>query len=343
MRHEPSTRPAAWRLLALAVIAAAGLTGIVGSGGVAVDCLFCGPGTPLPWIEVFVAPPELAVQAGDSATFYANVSGNPPPPYQISWCRQARGGGPCVVVPGATGTIFTWPEAARDDDGALFVATARNGNTVGSGQATLRVSNTPPIVFEDGEFMAADWESAAVATPAGIAPVVHVERAESGGNPGAYRRTVLDVPAGGSEVFVLHLARAATYEPAVQGALYGIDVTWDTAQLSPLPVDGAVETGILVEQGGRRYVRAGYSGLDGPGFGWRPSPRAEPGYPAQPGEFLRVDGPACGPADTCRPDFSASAPPLRFGVAHFVRNVEGQPATTVVLGLDNFRVVLWRR
>ena len=56
-------------------------------------------------------------------------------------------------------------------------------------------------------------------------------------------------------------------------------------------------------------------------------------------DFSLVDGPACGAGERC-PDFSVNAAPLRFGYRRLAYGVGGD---TIVHGIDNWRVTVWRR
>jgi hypothetical protein len=105
--------------------------------------------------------------------------------------------------PGAAEYAYTLVGANLSDDGAAFAITVRGGDsadgseTVGTAQALLSVSNTPPVVFQDGEFLPEDWSAEGVARPAQEPPPAHgEERVETGGNPGTFHRTTPGMPSG---------------------------------------------------------------------------------------------------------------------------------------------------
>jgi hypothetical protein len=55
-------------------------------------------------------------------------------------------------------------------------------------------------------------------------------------------------------------------------------------------------------------------------------------------DFELLDGPVCPAGETC-PDFSASAPRIRFGFVRFAQS----NTTPTVHGIDNWKVTVWRR
>jgi hypothetical protein len=64
------------------------------------------------------------------------------------------------------------------------------------------------------------------------------------------------------------------------------------------------------------------------------------GYTAD--EFELVAGPACAAGVAC-PDFGAGAATIAFGLLTGVRIPAGSPAGSVELGVDDWRVGVWRR
>ncbi len=90
---------------------------------------------------------------------------------------------------------------------------------------------------------------------------------------------------------------------------------------------------LLVEQAGRRFVANNIGSSDCRLPSWTGGSRAS----LRPLNFSQLDGPACAAGATC-PDFSASAPPLRFG---FWRVAFGLAGEVVTHGIDNWRVTVW--
>lgn len=338
-----------WRGLARGALALLGLSAIIGSGGGGYDCLFC-DGTQHPTIELRVFPVRQGVQVGESAVFYAQAWPNAAVtrPITYRWCRTPAAGGPCIEIPGATDIELRIANANLADEGSVFVATVRGGNAEASAQGTLYVSNTPPVTLEDGEFAATDW-LAPVPVGAASAPAPRVEQAPNGGNPGAYRRVVQELPIGPLlDTRFISESRTMVYEPAVQGAIYGLELTLDLSLLAIAGpgVQGWVGVDLVLEQGGRRY-RARDPGasldlLDGPS-GWKAF-HSNWLYVRQPPEaFIIFEGPPCNTGEAC-PDFSASAPPMRFALLHALTLPWALPGPSVAeYGIDNWKLTVWRR
>jgi hypothetical protein len=335
-RYSDGTRGG--RRFALAGITVAGLVGIVGSGvGFPPMCWdYCGPVPP--FLYVGVLPQTQVVQVGGTATFAADATGSAPPPYSYAWCRAPAPGAPCVEIPGATGSTYTLAGANLADEGAVFGVTARSSDAAGSSQATLHVTAVPPLVFDDGEFLPADWTASAATEPAGVVSTHAEDRITSGGNPGAFGRLAVGVPAasGNVHVRVYHLSQTAVHDPATQGAILALEFAQDGASFSPT-VSYSAYTSPLIAQGDRKY-RSMWSWYD----------RA-PEWTALPAtialfatDFMIVEGPPCAATEAC-PDFSAGAPPLHFGFTRDVDLVSDTAAVEVVHGVDNWRVTVWRR
>jgi len=210
------------------------------------------------------------------------------------------------------------------------------------------VSNTPPVTLEDGEFAAADWSPPA-AIVAASAPAPSAGQAPGGGNPGAYRRLVQELPGGPLFAVFVSGSRTIVYEPAVLGAIYGLEFACDISLLAPSGADvqGWVGAGLLLEQGGRRYLESG-SGcqldLHEAPSGWKRTNGAFLGIVRQPATaFYIAEGPPCNAGQAC-PDFSAGAPPMRFGLVHTLNLPWALPAPGVAeYGIDNWKLTVWRR
>lgn len=130
------------------------------------------------------------------------------------------------------------------------------------------------------------------------------------------------------------MAASQSYDPSVQGAIYVIDHAADCIPTSNTTSTYRVSSQLLLTQAGRRYV---FGLRDCSVSAW--DRRVVSSLLAR--DFTQLDGPACPPAKAC-PDFSASAPPLRFG------DVRRSQATAGVGGFithaaDNWKVTVWRR
>lgn len=302
-------------------IAVLGVAAIIGSGGGLPDVDLSGC-CQVP--SAFVQPSLRTVAVGDSVTFAANVLfANPPISYQ--WRRHG------VDIAGATGTTYTLTGANLGDDGAEFaiMVSASNGTT--SATARLQVSSQPAVVYQDGDFALSNWSVVATSVPLQGGPTQSVTREASGGNPDAYRSIRYEMTTGPSSITVHHTPASATYDPAAQGAIYGIDTHADCIKTG----GGEVTVAVALEQAGRRYD----SGLQGCTVIWttavaRDSLRAT--------DFTQTDGPACATGEAC-PNFSASGAPIRLGLVTAARIASGQPAATFTQGVDNWKVSVWRR
>lgn len=340
MRAERSLLRNGWRGLALACIVTLGVGTIVGSGGGG-ECILApgpcpgdfpdGPATPT------TNPPRLTVEVGTSAVFSVSAPGITNPTYQWSWAPR---GGSFVSIAGATGATYTLAAAQLADDGAKFSASVRGGFegrqvALTSSPAQLAVSSMPGVVFQDGEFLPADWSVAAISEPSSSGPTHTEEQATTGGNPGAYRRTTIAMPTGPSKLYLFQAFQPATYDPATQGAVYIIDFTQDCLAL---PGSLGVGPTLLIEQDGRRYIAGGPT-LCG-ASAWSNTMLIPPSFGAS--NFFRVDGPACAAGESC-PDFSVTGKPIRFGFANSNEMLVGVAGVSGGFGIDNWKVTVWRR
>lgn len=333
------------RLLAQLVVASLGAISILGSGGGLGDYCFdaCIDVKPLP-PSVHVAPPRMTVQVGAAATFTANVvSFTKPDSIHLQWCRMPKGDSVCTNIVGATDRTMTWPSAILTDDGAQFRLTVTDANGTSQAHSVLAVSSAPGVVFADANFAEADWAVRAVIDPAQSGATHNESQATTGGNPGAFRSVAYVIPQTPTSVRLFHTSISGVYDPAAQGAIYVIDFALDCARLAFEGVNQVPSVIGMIEQGGRRFVPA-------PGnyaWEWYCSPTsywetALPISSVSAGEFTRTDGPPCGPAEAC-PDFSPQAAPIHVGFMTSVAVNSGVPPGTVVQGIDNWKVTVWRK
>jgi hypothetical protein len=332
MRAEPigcSIR----RVLAHGAIAALGVLTIVGSGGGAIgfpDIDFGGGGsTPLlPYVQVL--PYRPTVQVGTIVQFETNLI-NATPPVSYQWRRDG------VDIRGANGPTYTLGGAQIGDDGARFTVTVSAGNGVSSGGTLLLVSPWPGIVFQDADFPVSHWTVTATAQPVLDGPTHTASQATEGGNPGAYRSITYQMPPGPTSLRLSHLAIGTTYDPATQGAIYTIDLAGECSRRSFS--SGLIFTGLtqapMFEQAGRTYLPRDWHGSCQ--FDWS-GMRV---WSLKADEFT-FSGPECGASEKC-PDFSSTAGPLRFGFVTNLGLASGSSAGSVVQGVDNWKVTVWRR
>lgn len=338
MRRESPPRRAFARWLASLAVVAAGLVSLVGSGGGAVgfppcEPPVCGGPPPTPQPVATVTPAYVTVQVGAPVSWTVSVA-NLPGTLSYQWLRRDAGAAGYVEIPGATAATYGLAAVNLADDGARFLVAVGNGSGFAAQAiAQLVVSTTPGLVWVDGEFVAQDWSVAAVAPAAPApAPVVLVERIDSGGNPGAWRRTSVTPGSASGAAAAFFFSNAAVYDPAASGAVKVIDHAQECGLTLPTELISA-EISLALEQSGRRYVANTSSQCNVAPWAGRAG-RAS----LAASDFRLYDGPACGSGEAC-PDFSAGGAPLRFGYFDIVFS---SPGVAVVHGVDNWRVTLWR-
>lgn len=328
------------RGIALVGIAALGVVAIVGSGGGSLGFPPCGApcdnpgGGGLPPGVASVAPLAITLQAGGSVTYTVSAVGAGTPIYQ--WQRSSDGGVSFVNIAGATAGTYMLTGVTIGDDGAVFKVKVlpSNGTPLIEATSHLAVSSLPGVAFQDSEFQLADWLAAAVLEPASPVLAQTEERVATGGNPGAYRRMVQEM-APGAKFHVFHSAVAGIYDPSIQGAIHVIDYAEDCIVSNVANGNFLLETSVLLEQGGRRYVTAATNACFN--AGWNTSLRLS-SLAAK--DFILFDGPACATSESC-PDFSSTALPLRLGFSRYVHNWIG-PSGSITHGIDNWSVTVWR-
>jgi len=185
--------------------------------------------------------------------------------------------------------------------------------------------------------MPSDWIIAARADPVLNGPTHSERQAASGGNPDAFQEMTSAMSAGPSTLRVFYTMPSATYSPASQGAIYLIDFSEDCIALSVDTSNYVAASNLLIEQGGRRYMAAGNSYCSSPTWSEMPR-RSSLGVT----DFVQVDGPVCGDGDSC-PDFSTGGKPLRFGFVRDAAVPARFAAGTIVHGIDNWKVTVWRK
>jgi hypothetical protein len=322
------------RALARASCIALGIATIVGSGGGIGAIGFPDitiptfpPPAPIP--SVSISPAEPTVQAGTLVRFDTRVA-NLDPPVTYQWRRDG------VDIAGATGESYLLGGAQAGDDLARFQVSATATNAVVTSVATLHVSPAPPTVIEDASFALADW--AVTATPSTNGPTVTALQSSSGGNPAPSRLLVHQLPAGVSALQLVHAYTATAYVPAAQGAIYTIDYSSDCAVvgrstgLAPMDPQYAV----TFEQAGRLYQLGRWAVFCGPAW------NTVSGQSLQADRIALLAGTPCADTERC-PDFTAGGAPLRFGFATWVRTASASAAGTLELGIDNWKVTVWRR
>jgi hypothetical protein len=180
-----------------------------------------------------------------------------------------------------------------------------------------------PYPIRDGDFADSDWQATALTEDTQQS----AERIETGGNPGAYRHMVQQLPPG-KFVSILHLrlGEEAVYSPAERGAIAGITYSEDRKEFDP-PVPGAAVGALFaIQQGEHTFFSA--TDMTFSNTEWESRKLAC----LKPEDFLM--------SDNQLPDFSASGEPIRFGILRTNTN-SGGTTLDIVHGLDNFRVAVF--
>ena len=326
--------PHRWRGLCFVMLCAAGLGGCSGSapdcGEFSNTCNLNGV-KPVGILGVVITPGRLTVQAGQAAAFVANSTGT-----HYQWQRSTDGGHSFADIPGANASnTLTIPDAQLLDDGSVFRVTVSDGTTTAAAASTLLVSSAPPVVIQDADFQAVDWSVTAITSSLHDGPTHSEDQVSSGGNADSYRSMMHTLPAGPSALQVFHSALNSTYDPATQGAIHAIDYAEDCIVQSAATPNLAVESRLLLEQAGRRYV--------GPATtckatAWMATPMSKA---LRAADFVLVDGPPCRAGDSC-PDFAGNAASISFGYARETTLAAQESGGAIVHGIDNWTVTIWR-
>lgn len=320
-----------------AAVVAAGLITLVGSGGGFPPMDWNNPEIG-PFPAASITPTRLVVQAGTPARFTVRTSNASRPVF--SWCLTPVNGSGCVTVAGATGETLTLPSPTLADDGALIQVTVDDPNGQVSAYARLFVSASAPITWADGDFAADAWTVRMTAEPAVGGPSASVATVASGGSPGAWRQTVVQIPGGASSLRIEQLRSGWIHDPATQGAIRYVDAREDCQTPGTSTTNAYIGTVPMLVQGTRTYVGSanwtlGCSAADT----WVPM-QTRAGMAAA--DFRLVDGTACGTGESC-PDFGPGGAPIRFGLAQLVETSAAVSPGTRTRGIDNWQLTIWRQ
>ncbi len=242
----------------MACISLLGVVVIVGSGGGSLGFPPCESKTvcadnPPPSPAASMSPTWYTALVGSPASFTVttvHVAGT----LSYQWHRSSDGGASYVEIAGATSASYAIPSVNLADDKTAFRADVRvDGVPTFSVVAFLAVSSVPGVVFQDDEFLAANWLASPVPGDTGALPAHLEESLATGGNPGPFRKMTFQVPAGSGSARVFYSSLASTYDPATQGAVYVIDYSEDCIDLPP-GYPGSTLSSLVIEQGGRRFL-----------------------------------------------------------------------------------------
>jgi len=195
-----------------------------------------------------------------------------------------------------------------------------------SGHADAQLS------FSDQQFGAADWTATTIVdTTLDNSATFTVNQEISGGNPDAFRRSVLNWnylgPGVSQGILVANLKAGATYDPASQGAIVTLDASCDVVMISQVGGTPGVFYHMLVSQAGSYYI-AVFGVVEAPP--WTHFSRSN--LVATDFGLVHGNGPA-------HPDFSSSGAPIQFGYANSSAGHVGSPTPiSITSGIDNWTV-----
>jgi hypothetical protein len=200
---------------------------------------------------------------------------------------------------------------------------------VDAAPSSMDAAGIPPFVLTDGTFDPASW------TPQHVNAVCDATMDESqqpaGGNPGAYRSTVITVSGLGDCYEDIVDIFAMSYDPAALGPVSSLSFSADVQWTQPMRF---TRRAFVIVQGSATYVTGIREDVEPNATGWTvQSATFHPGGVT----LLTGSGPAV-------PDLSAKGGPLRFGF--YVQACPGCPGTDLVHTgenrLDNFKVEVYR-
>jgi hypothetical protein len=185
-----------------------------------------------------------------------------------------------------------------------------------SAAATAQTSS-----FSDGEFLPTNWSDVMIVGDATDA--FTTSTVGSGGSPGAYRLT-MHLVGFGTLIRVAHVNMTASYAPATQGAITGIDFSFAADHFTA----GAFRYTLLVLQNSTYYATNAFD--DAVSNAWVVFQHQ--GFTAA--GFTKIAG--SGPA---QPDFSTGGSPIQLGYMTHNSDPHSPPgAYAAVSGIDNWSV-----
>ena len=218
----------------------------------------------------------------------------------------------------------------------FVLADSSNHNTVYSDQTlTIHVTNpaTPgTIIFSDTLFNNSNWTASIIADNTLGGATVEFGQIDTGGNPGAYRRSKIAWTGGpGQTATVQHLLSGAIYNPSVSGAVNDITFSWSQ---NGKDTNGTVPGGyygILLLQNGKIFISTPISNTSNTWF-------TQPGVTASQGSLFEF------PSNySSHPDFSASGGPMQLGyIVQNSANLSSKPGTSVV-DVDNWSAIIHKK
>ena len=200
---------------------------------------------------------------------------------------------------------------------------------------TLTPITHATVVFSDGDFNLADWQSTKYYW--GNGGSVTLSQIASGGNPGKFLEVDLYLQNAGpdwSVVYGSHLRNGATYDPAIQGAIQAIDYTINYMNLQTIGV--GMDFAMTLKQDGNTYHN--FREQSGTVPGWK----TEADFGLQASSFgLMIPISYSFIVDFSQnPDFSDSGSPIEFGLATWRAHTESDNPAIENVGFDNWSVTV---
>jgi hypothetical protein len=273
-----------------------------------------------------VQPADVTAGVGGNAEFRVQAHGtNLEHRWQVDGPARAR------VTTALYGPLLRFERLEAADDGSTVqvLITGTNG-AVTSRVARLTVTRRGPVVFEDTEFLDADWSLETLTV--GRGGTASAGRRNTDGDPGAMRAVDIHVSEpdlnAPSAVYALQWQRLAVYDPRVQGAVLSVDYQEDLRRAAGSPEQSAA---LIARQGGQVYYAAAVGATE---TTW--TRRTALSLSDQ--DFGPLGG-----AGPVRPiDFSATGTPIEFGFLRANNAGAGTGALSTTGHIDNWSVTVWR-
>jgi hypothetical protein len=179
------------------------------------------------------------------------------------------------------------------------------------------------VMFSDGTFDDADWSGSVLASVGGTS--FSSSQTAAGGNPNAFRQ-LQHTYGGNGSIFTGHLRDGAIYDPATQGAVASISLSFDLIGFD-FGASNAVSYQALLFQNGFYYSSSEFRLIQAPSDQWKGFDLSD----LEAADFFRLNG----SGET--PDFSATGALIQFGYS--ASNGTGNNQQTMTdSGIDNWSV-----
>ena len=248
---------------------------------------------------------------------------------------------PLVPNPGEGGNIeeSVALQGALEDEEPVDIPpeggeVAPSGDQPGGPPPAIQPGVPPPVVeggeytFSDDTFASLDWTEIKIVDDIGDGSFVAIQEPMDG-NPGAFRHLTHEW-SGPGDIITVHVYYGEVIDPAIHGAIRGIDFSFDLILLEGGSSGAVAYFPLIVQEGS--YYNAGRT-LNATENYWQAF-----GYDyLTVDDFTKISG--AGPE---QPDFSRYGSPIQFGyVASNGRSFEG--GTQTISGLDNWSVTVYTR